>query len=164
MTTRGARVACLRRTAHNPAVARMTTERFIRDSPGPISPRNPAVPNCRGPFMARFSSASALSSPARAASTAEASSAAVAGSGSWSTHCWARSITFIFPPELVFKTGKNRSGCRNAQTIRARLDHCDGRLGIANTARGLHPDALAHGLTHELHRVNGCSTCRVETG
>ena len=32
-----------------PAVALMTTDRFIRDSPVPISPRKPAVPNCSGP-------------------------------------------------------------------------------------------------------------------
>ena len=37
------------------AVARITTARFIRDSPAPISPRRPAVPNCKGPFMARAS-------------------------------------------------------------------------------------------------------------
>src|SRR5690606_1004618 len=62
--------------AASPAVARMTTARFIRLGPAPISPRSPAVPNSR---RAPNRSASAARSgpppppPSRPASPARAS-------------------------------------------------------------------------------------------
>ena len=39
-----------------PAAARATTARFMRDGPGPIGPRRPAVPNCKKPENAEFNS------------------------------------------------------------------------------------------------------------